>query len=197
MSNIPQNSSEPPREGHFLVYQNEDGQPRIEVRLEGETVWLTQQTMAALFQTSRTNIVEHIKHIYEEGELSETATCRNFRQVQIEGTRSVTREIPHYNLDAIISVGYRVKSAVATRFRIWATQRLCEFKELAEAEYEKFNHARIRQSDAVESDFDKAIKKLPPSPKKPRNKNALRQPSARRAKQTSNPSSARPRAIVV
>jgi hypothetical protein len=95
--------------------------------LEDENVWLTQQQMATLFQSSRTNVVEHIKHIYEEGELDECATCRDFRQVQQEGNRNVERELPFYNLDLIISLGYRIKSRVATQFRIWATQRLKEY----------------------------------------------------------------------
>lgn len=83
--------------------------------------------MSELFQTSRTNVVEHIKHIYEEGELDEISTCRNFRQVRKEGNREVTRQISHYNLDMIISLGYRIKSVIATRFRQWATQRLKEY----------------------------------------------------------------------
>ena len=90
-------------------------------------IWLTQQPMSELFQTSRTNVVEHIKHIYEEGELDEISTCRNFRQVRKEGNREVTRQIPHYNLDMIISLGYRIKSVIATRFRQWATKRLKEY----------------------------------------------------------------------
>ena len=83
--------------------------------------------MSELFQTSRTNVVEHIKHIHEEGELDEISTCRNFRQVRKEGNREVTRQIPHYNLDMIISLGYRIKSVIATRFRQWATKRLKEY----------------------------------------------------------------------
>lgn len=111
----------------ILIYQSEDGKTHIDVKMQGETVWLTQQQMAELFQTSRTNVVEHIKHIYEEGELEENSTCRKFRQVRIEGNREVTRNIPHYNLDMIISLGYRVKSIIATRFRRWATERLKEY----------------------------------------------------------------------
>ena len=97
---------------------------RLDVRLEDKTVWLTQQQMADLFGSSRTNVVEHIKHIYEDEELNEEATCRKFRQVRQEGNREVTREIPYYNLDMIISVGYRIRSIIATRFRQWATERL-------------------------------------------------------------------------
>ena len=113
--------------GNIVIYQTEDGNTKIDVRIEDETVWLTQQQMSELFQTSRTNIVEHIKHIYEEGELIESSTCRKFRQVRLEGNRHVSRDIPHYNLDMIISLGYRVKSLIATQFRRWATERLKEY----------------------------------------------------------------------
>ena len=113
--------------GEIILYQTEDGLTKIDVRFEDETVWLTQQQMADLFQSSRSNIVEHIQHIYEEGELDESATCRKFRQVRTEGSRQVTRELPYYNLDMIISLGYRVKSLTATRFRQWATARLKEY----------------------------------------------------------------------
>lgn len=113
--------------GEVVLYRREDGSPALEVRLEGDTVWLTQQQLADLFQSSRTNIVEHIANIYAEGELDEQATCRDFRQVRTEGSRQVSRSLPHYNLDMIISVGYRVRSKVATRFRIWATERLREY----------------------------------------------------------------------
>lgn len=111
----------------ILIYKTEDGTADISVRLEKEDVWLSQQQMAELYQTSRTNVVEHIKHIYQEGELTKEATCQNFRQVQKEGGRNVEREIPFYNLDMIISIGYRIKSSIATRFRIWATKRLNEY----------------------------------------------------------------------
>ena len=113
--------------GEIIIYQTEDGLTKLDVRMEDETVWLTQQQMAELFQTSRTNVVDHIKNIYEEGELDENSTCRKFRQVRMEGSRQVTRELPFYNLDMIISLGYRVKSSTATHFRKWATQRLKEY----------------------------------------------------------------------
>ena len=87
--------------GEIVIYQTEDGLTNIEVKIEDETVWLSQQQMADLFQTSRTNVVEHIKHIYEEGELDENSTCRNFRQVRKEGNRDVSREMPFYNLDML------------------------------------------------------------------------------------------------
>ena len=143
-------------QGDIVIYQTEDGATKIDVRFEGETVWLTQQQMAELFGSSRTNIVEHIRHIYEEGELDEASTCRKFRQVRDEGGRQVSREIPHYNLDMIISLGYRVKSRIATHFRRWATERLKEYmlkgftmdderlKELGGGNYWKELLARIR-----------------------------------------------------
>lgn len=111
----------------ILIYQTEDGLTKIEVQLEEGTVWLSQQQMAELFKTSRTNVVEHIKHIYGECELDENSTCRKFRQVRKEGTRAVARNIPFYNLDMIISLGYRIKSIIATNFRRWATERLKEY----------------------------------------------------------------------
>jgi len=109
------------------IYQTEDGVTKVDVRLEDETVWLTQQQIAELFHTARSSIVEHIKHIYQDGELLQEATCREFRQVQTEGKRQVTRSLPHYDLDMIISIGYRVNSKRATQFRQWATKRLNEY----------------------------------------------------------------------
>lgn len=114
-------------QGEIVIYQAEDGLTKVECRFVDDTVWLTQQQMAELFHTSRSNIVEHIGHIYEEGELDEVSTCRKFRQVRMEGNRQVTRELPFYNLDMIISLGYRVKSLIATQFRRWATERLKEY----------------------------------------------------------------------
>jgi hypothetical protein len=99
-----------PMKSEIIIYQTEYGLTKIETRLENDTVWLSQQQMAELFQTSRTNVVGHIKHIYQDGEIDENSTCRNFRQVQTEGSREVSREIPFYNLDMIISLGYRVNS---------------------------------------------------------------------------------------
>lgn len=112
---------------NIVIYQTDDGMTKIDVKLENETVWLSQQQMAELFSTSRTNIVEHINNIYEEEELDRNSTCQNFRQVRKEGNRMVNREIPYYNLDMIISLGYRIKSKVATNFRRWATERLKEY----------------------------------------------------------------------
>lgn len=111
----------------ILIYQNPDGNIKIDVRLQEETVWLTQDQMATLFGKARNTITEHIQNVYEEGELEQNRTSRKFRQVRTEGKRAVEREIDHYNLDVIISVGYRVKSVQGTQFRIWATQRLKEY----------------------------------------------------------------------
>ncbi len=111
----------------FLIYRAENGAIKIDVRFEDETVWLTQQLMAELFQTTQQNISLHLQNIYEEGELAPEATHKEFLSVRQEGTRQVSRNLDYYNLDAIISVGYRVKSGVATQFRIWATQRLREY----------------------------------------------------------------------
>lgn len=111
----------------ILIYEGDNGQPKIEVRIKDETVWLTQAQIVVLFKTSKANISEHIKNIYTEKELLTESTVRNFRTVQKEGNRKVSRDIEHYNLDLIISLGYRVKSTVATHFRQWATARLREY----------------------------------------------------------------------
>jgi hypothetical protein len=113
--------------GEILLYQNQDGTIKVDVRLEEETVWLTQAQIALLFGKGRTTITEHIANVFGEGELEQNRTCRKFRQVQNEGLRIVERDVEHYNLDVIISVGYRVKSQQGTQFRIWATQRLKEY----------------------------------------------------------------------
>ncbi len=110
-----------------VIYTGVNGAPKVEVKLEGETVWLSQAQLVELFRSSKSNVSEHIKSIFEEGELQRDATVRKFRTVQIEGDREVEREIEHYNLDMIISLGYRIKSSVATHFRIWATERLREY----------------------------------------------------------------------
>ena len=114
-------------ESEFLIYQTEGGETKVEVRLEQESAWLTQALMAELFLTTQQNISQHLLNVYEEGELSPDATHKKFLSVRREGSRSVKRNVDFYNLDMIISVGYRVKSQVATRFRIWATQRLKEY----------------------------------------------------------------------
>ena len=120
------NNPDKPRT-EIIFYQSEDGKTRLQVRLEQETVWLTQADMAQLFQTTPQNITLHLKNIYQEGELDEETTCKDVLQVQTEGSRTVQRTRGFYNLDAIVSVGDRIKSHVASRFRQWATQRLREY----------------------------------------------------------------------
>lgn len=111
----------------IVIYQSEDGKTQLDVKLEGETVWLSQSQMSELFQTDRTVINRHIKNIYKSGELDEKATCAKNAQVRLEGNRTVTRNIPYYNLDVIISVGYRVNSIRGTRFRQWANSVLKQY----------------------------------------------------------------------
>ena len=111
----------------IIIYQTEDGQTQIDVRMENETVWLTQAQMAELFQTDRTSIVRHINNIYKVEELDRESTCAKNAQVQMEGSRKVTRSIPYFNLDMIISVGYRVKSLRGVQFRQWANQILKQY----------------------------------------------------------------------
>lgn len=111
----------------LILYRSEDAQTRIQVRLEGESVWLTQAQIAELYQTTPQNVTQHLRTIYEEGELREEATCKDYLQVRQEGAREVRRNLKHYNLDAILAVGYRVRSARGTQFRQWATARLSEY----------------------------------------------------------------------
>ena len=152
----------------FLFYQTEDKQTQIQVRLDGETVWLTQNQMAELFQTSIPNVSMHIRNVFAEGELQPEGTVKKYLRVQKEGQRSVSRSLDHYNLDVIISVGYRVKSHRGTQFRIWATQRLREFivkgfalddQRLKEGQTAYFDEllARIRDIRASEKNFYKKI----------------------------------------
>ncbi len=112
---------------NIIIYQLDDGKTKIDVKLEDETVWLSQQQMAELYDTTKQNISSHIKNIFDEEELSENSTVKEFLTVQKEGNRNVERKIKYYNLDMIISLGYRIKSKVATNFRKWATERLKEY----------------------------------------------------------------------
>lgn len=158
-------------ESNFLMYQTENGDTKIQVRLEGETVWMTQKAMAELFQKGVPTINEHIKNIYAEGELTEEATIRKNRIVQTEGKRDVEREVSFYNLEMILSIGYRVRSHRGTQFRQWATERLNEYlvkgftmdderlKEMRNFGEDYFNELleRIRDIRASEKRFYKAI----------------------------------------
>ena len=120
-------SNELERTGKILIYQNEKGDTKVDVFFTEETIWMTQRTMADLYQTSPQNITSHIKNIYEDGELDIEATCKDFLQVQNEGGREVRRERKFYNLDMILAVGYRVRSNVGIHFRRWATGVLTEY----------------------------------------------------------------------
>ena len=125
MNKIP-SADNPDGNSKFLLYQTEDGQTRVQVRVLDETIWLTQKLLAELFQKDVRTINEHIQNVFEEGELEREPTIRKFRIVQLEGSRQVEREVEHYNLDVIISVGYRVRSHRGTQFRQWATKQLRE-----------------------------------------------------------------------
>lgn len=118
--------SRPPN-GEIILYQTEDGRTRVECRFEQETLWMSQAVMAELFQTSAQNITLHLKALYSEGEINERSTCKEYLQVRQEGTRQVRRSVKHYRLDAILSVGYRVRSERGIQFRRWATERLREY----------------------------------------------------------------------
>lgn len=139
------------------IYQTADGETQVNVRFEQESVWLTQRQMGEVFETSPENILMHLKNIFRDGELDENATAKDFLAVQTEGKRRVERNLKHYNLDAIISVGYRVSSKRAVQFRQWATQRLREYlvqgyslnQRRLEAEQEKL--AELRQAIALSS----------------------------------------------
>jgi len=119
--------SSPAPGGAFLLYQTEDGRTRIQCRFEEETIWLTRAQIAELFQTTPQNVTLHLKVIFAAGELAEAATCKNYLQVRSEGGREVTRKLRHYRLEAILAVGYRVRSHRGTQFRQWATARLSEY----------------------------------------------------------------------
>ena len=131
------------KQDQIVIYQTEDGKTQIDVRLENETVWLTQTQMAQLFKSSRTNVLEHIQHIYEDEELEKEATCRNFRQVRQEGKRTVNRAIIMYNLDMIISVGYRVNSKRGVKFRQWANKVIKDYLIKGYVVNERIRHEQI------------------------------------------------------
>jgi prophage maintenance system killer protein len=133
--------------GEVLLYEASDGEVRVDVRLDHETVWLTQEQMGQLFGRERSVITKHVRSVFREGELEPEATCAKFAQVQTEGERTVTREIDHYNLDVVISVGYRVKSSQGTRFRQWATRVLREHL----VQGYSFNQTRLAERGLMEA----------------------------------------------
>lgn len=116
-----------PQPGEFLLYETEDGRTRVECRFADDSLWLSQAMMAELFQTAPQNITLHLKALYAEGEIAPEATCKHYLQVRSEGARQVRRQVKFYNLDAVLAVGYRVRSSRGTQFRRWATERLREY----------------------------------------------------------------------
>jgi len=130
-------------ENKIIIYQTEDGQTQIDVRLENETVWLTQAQMVELFQTTKQNISLHVGNVFKEGELEQEATVKEYLTVQKEGKREVERQVKYYNLDVIISVGYRVKSKRGTAFRIWARNVLKDYLVKGYAVNERIRHEQI------------------------------------------------------
>ena len=148
-------------EDKIIIYQTEDGQTQIDVRLEDETVWLTQAQMALLFQTDRTTIVRHINNIYAIDELNREATCAKIAQVQVEGSRQVKRTIPYFNLDMIISVGYRVNSKRGVRFRQWANNVLKQFILKGYAVNERLRHDQLAEMRTLVGMLSRTIQSQP------------------------------------
>lgn len=147
-------TKELPQTGEVLIYQTPDGGSSVEVRMEQDTVWLTQRQMGDLFGTTPENILMHLRNIYENKELEESPTSKDFLVVRQEGTRQVKRELKHYNLDAIISVGYRVNSKQGTRFRIWANQVLKDYLVTGYA----LNEKRLKQQTGQIQELEKTLK---------------------------------------
>lgn len=145
----------------IVIYQSEDGRTQIDVKLEGETVWLSQAQMSELFQTDRTVINRHIRNIYKSGELEEKATCAKNAQVRVEGSRAVSRTIPYYNLDMIISVGYRVNSIRGTRFRQWANSVLKQYLIKGYAVNERIRKQQIAELRQLVQVAGRAIRQQP------------------------------------
>ena len=143
--------------GKILIYQNEKGDTKIDVYFEDETVWMTQKGIAELYQVSKSSVSEHIKHIYEDGELISEATVRNFRTVQNEGNREVTRDLVYYNFDMILAIGYRVRSNVGIHFRRWATGILTEYTKKGFV----LNDERLRNPKEFGADyFDELLERI-------------------------------------
>ena len=139
--------------GEIVIYTSKDGKVNLDVRLENDTIWLTQDMIVRLFESSKANVSEHIKHIFEEEELEQSSTVRKFRTVRKEGNRQVSRELEFYNLDLILSVGYRIKSKTATQFRKWATSVLKDYITKAYA----VNEARLKEQQKQISSLKRAI----------------------------------------
>ena len=142
--------------GEVIVYRTEDGRNRILVRLEEETVWLTQAMLAELYQTTPQNITIHIRDLYGDGELAEETTCKEYLQVRSEGGRSVRRRLKHYNLDMILAVGYRVRSPRGVMFRQWATERLREYLVKGFT----LDDERLKGHDRLADHFDELLARI-------------------------------------
>ena len=143
--------------GKILIYQNEKGDTKIDVYFEEDTIWMTQRSMAELYQVTPQNITMHMKHIYEDGELEKESTCKSYLQVQIEGSRQIRRDTKFYNLDMILAVGYRVRSNVGMHFRRWASQILTEYMKKGFA----LNDERLRNPRAFGADyFDELLERI-------------------------------------
>lgn len=143
--------------GKILIYQNEKGDTKIDVYFEEDTIWMTQRSMAELYQVTPQNITAHIKHIYDDGELEHTATCKNYLQVQTEGNRKIRRNTKLYNLDMILAVGYRVRSNVGMHFRRWASSVLTEYMKKGFA----LNDDRLREPKEFGADyFDELLERI-------------------------------------
>lgn len=150
-------SNELENTGKILIYQNEKGDTKIDVFFEDETIWMTQKSMTQLYQVAKSSVSEHIRNIYQDGELEEAATVRKFRTVQTEGGREVTRERDHYNLDMILAVGYRVRSNVGIHFRRWASGILTEYMKKGFA----LNDERLRNPKEFGADyFDELLERI-------------------------------------
>lgn len=150
-------SGEPEHSGKILIYQNEKGDTRIDVYFEDDTIWMTQRSMAELYQVTPQNITLHIKHIYEDGELESAATCKNYLQVQTEGGRQIRRDTKFYNLDMILAVGYRVRSNVGIHFRRWASGVLTEYMKKGFV----LNDERLRNPKEFGADyFDELLERI-------------------------------------
>ena len=145
------------KNGRILIYQNEKGDTKIDVFFENDSVWMTQRSIADLYQVSKSSISEHIKHIFEDGELASEATVRNFRTVQNEGNREVSRNLEYYNFDMILAIGYRVRSNVGIHFRRWATAILTDYTKKGFV----LNDDRLRNPKEFGADyFDELLERI-------------------------------------
>lgn len=150
-------SNEMENTGKILIYQNEKGDTKIDVYFEEDTIWMTQRSMAELYQVTPQNITLHIKHIYQDGELDPAATCKQYLQVQTEGTRKIQRDTKFYNLDMVLAIGYRVRSNVGMHFRRWASGILTEYMKKGFV----LNDDRLRNPKEFGADyFDELLERI-------------------------------------